>query len=63
MENISLRYATPQDADFLFQLYAATRQEEMAQTGWDTAQIEAFLHMQYTTRNRQYETQFPSAQN
>lgn len=45
----------PDDEDFLFRLYASTRQEEVAAWGWNQAQQEAFLRMQYTAQRRWYD--------
>jgi len=55
---IRLRPEQPGDSEFLYQLYASTRAEEMALTGWSDAQKEAFLrsqfHLQYTHYHRYY---------
>lgn len=32
--DLSLRPITPQDQDFLYRVYASTREEELKQTGW-----------------------------
>lgn len=58
---ITLRPAQPDDEDFIFTLYAASRQDEMAAWGWQAAQQEAFLHMQFIGRQQHYKTQFPDA--
>ena len=39
---INCRRARPDDESFLYELYASTRSEEMADWGWDTAQQEFF---------------------
>jgi ribosomal protein S18 acetylase RimI-like enzyme len=56
-----LQAASPQDRDFLYRLYASTRQEEMALTGWNQAQIDAFLQMQFRLQHRHYQTYYPNA--
>jgi ribosomal protein S18 acetylase RimI-like enzyme len=61
-EEISLRPATPNDNEFLIQVYASTRQEEMASWGWSTTQQELFIQMQYDARRRGYAASCPSAE-
>lgn len=58
---ISLRPVLPGDQDFLFQLYASTRQEFSA-LGWSAAQLEAFLRMQFAAQQRWYATAYPKAE-
>ncbi|HKE26034.1 MAG TPA: GNAT family N-acetyltransferase [Bryobacteraceae bacterium] len=48
------RPASPEDADFLFRVYASTRAGELAALGWPPAQQEAFLRMQYDIRRQSY---------
>jgi len=59
---LSLRPARSEDEEFLYQVYANTREEEMAQTGWDEAQRESFLRMQFNAQHAYYHEQFPDAQ-
>lgn len=57
LDRIRFRPELPEDEPFLSKLYATTREVEMALTGWDTAQQEAFLRMQFqfqTTHYRNY---------
>lgn len=49
---IALRPVGPDDGEFLYGVYAGTRQEELAPTGWDEAQKEAFLRMQFEAQGR-----------
>ncbi|MGH9766839.1 MAG: GNAT family N-acetyltransferase [Blastocatellia bacterium] len=51
---ITLRQAEPDDEAFLYRLYASARAEEMAAWGWDSAQQEAFLGMQFRARQTHY---------
>jgi ribosomal protein S18 acetylase RimI-like enzyme len=56
-ERITLRREEPQDADFVFHLYASTRADEMQLVPWDDSQKESFLRMQLhfqTTHHRQH---------
>jgi ribosomal protein S18 acetylase RimI-like enzyme len=52
--NVSLREATPDDQDFLFEVYASTRIDELAETGWPDDQKRAFIQMQFRIRERSY---------
>lgn len=58
----TLRPSSPGDQDFLFQLYASTRQAEFAALGWDTAQLEPLLRMQFSAQQRWYETAYALAE-
>jgi len=58
---ISLRPAGPDDQEFLFKLYASTRQAEIEAFGWNPAQQEAFLRMQFNAQRRWYATAYPAA--
>lgn len=53
--SIALRSAGVDDEQFLFTLYASTRQEEMASWGWNDQQQETFLRMQYAALQRRYQ--------
>jgi GNAT superfamily N-acetyltransferase len=57
----SLRRATPADETFLSQLYAGTRADELADTGWPDAQQQAFLQSQFAARQASYRAAFPGA--
>jgi ribosomal protein S18 acetylase RimI-like enzyme len=58
---ISLRPVGPGEEAFLYRVYASTREEELALTGWDAPQKEAFLRMQFHAQHRYYQEQFPDA--
>ncbi len=60
-QRISLRPVDNNDEEFLFALYAATRREEVTMFGWDLAQQDAFLEMQFSIRQRVYRRQYPDA--
>jgi ribosomal protein S18 acetylase RimI-like enzyme len=51
---VTLRPADPSDEPFLFTLYCSTREEELASWGWNDAQREAFLRMQFNARQQHY---------
>lgn len=59
--DVTLRPATPADAAFLYELFAASRQDELSGLGWAEADRNAFLRMQFETRSRAYAMQFPDA--
>ena len=44
---ITFRLIEDKDMEFLYQVYASTREEELAQVNWDAAQKEEFLRMQF----------------
>jgi ribosomal protein S18 acetylase RimI-like enzyme len=58
---ILFRPITEKDMDFLFHVYASTRLEEMAATGWDEDQVESFLIMQFKLQHSQYIQNYPGA--
>jgi ribosomal protein S18 acetylase RimI-like enzyme len=58
---VSLRSVTPGDAEFLYEVYASTRTEELAGWGWEPGQWEPFLRSQFEARRRGYLAAFPRA--
>ena len=59
--SLALRPETAEDLPFLLQVYAGTREQEMAQTGWPPEQKEEFLRMQFDAQHRYYQAQWPDA--
>jgi ribosomal protein S18 acetylase RimI-like enzyme len=59
--DVSLRPELPEDEAFLRKLYATTRDIEMALTGWDAAQQEAFLRMQFQFQTAHYRQHYGDA--
>jgi ribosomal protein S18 acetylase RimI-like enzyme len=51
---ISLRPISPDDAEFLYEVYASTRADELAQIPWSEAQLKMFLKMQLDARDQSY---------
>jgi ribosomal protein S18 acetylase RimI-like enzyme len=51
---LSLRPITTADRELLYRIYAGTRTEELAGTGWDDGQKAAFLQMQFDAQHRYY---------
>ena len=58
---LSFRPVMPSDIDFLSQVYRSTREEELAQTGWDKARIDAFLEMQFQAQHQHYQQHYQNA--
>ena len=57
---VSLRDATPDDDEFLASLYGTLRQQELDMTGWDAAQRDAFIRMQFAAQQAHYRTHYPT---
>ena len=59
---IQLRAEESGDEPLLFELYASTREEELALTGWDDAMRQTFLNMQFRAMRQGYRSMFPQGQ-
>lgn len=60
VEGVSLRLRTPADRAFLFDVYASTRHEELASTGWSREQIDRFLAFQADAQDQHYTRNYTS---
>lgn len=49
------------DGAFLLRVYASTRAEELALTGWDTATCDAFVQMQFNAQLSHYRHHWPQS--
>lgn len=58
---ITLRPVLESDRPLLFELYASTRQAELAQVPWTDAQKHAFLAMQFAAQTEGYRAKSPHA--
>lgn len=58
---VTFRPVKEEDEDFLFRVYASTREEEMARVEWSDAQKEAFLRMQFDAQSLHYRERYPEA--
>lgn len=58
--DLEFRAVEAADAPFLRRLYAGSR-PELALIGWRQDQLEAFLEIQFSARERHYREQFPAA--
>jgi ribosomal protein S18 acetylase RimI-like enzyme len=59
---LSLRPMTDRDLPFTAALYASTRMEEVAQTGWPPEQQQAFLEHQHKAQHQHYRAHYPGAE-
>ena len=59
---LTLRHAAPADRPFLRALYATTREQELALTGWDAEQRTAFLDEQFRLQQHGYAERFPGGE-
>jgi ribosomal protein S18 acetylase RimI-like enzyme len=57
----SLRPVEDADRAFLVELYASTREEELAQVGWDAGTKRAFVEQQFTAQDHHYRANYPGA--
>jgi ribosomal protein S18 acetylase RimI-like enzyme len=51
---LTLRPVEEADEPFLYRVYASTREAELALTGWDEGQREAFLRQQFDAQQAHY---------
>lgn len=58
---VTLRRVMPEDEEFLLQLYASIRADELALAPWTDAQREAFVRMQFAAQQAHYRTHNPNA--
>ena len=58
---ITLRSIMPEDDAFLEGLYASTRAEELAVTGWSAEQTAAFCRQQFDAQTAHYQENYPGA--
>ena len=61
LASVTLRACHAGDEPFLFQVYASTRQEELAPLGWSIAQQHAFLTQQFQAQHQHYHSHYSSA--
>src|SRR6266404_5982314 len=58
---ISLRSMTAEDNSFLAGVYASTRAEELAQTGWSDEEKAVFCRRQFDAQTAHYTANYPGA--
>ena len=59
--SITLRPVTTEDHEFLVEVYASTRAEEMALLPWTNEQREAFVRWQFAAQQEHYAKHYPAA--
>lgn len=59
---ISFRPISDDDLPFLFTVYASTRAEELAVTGWPDEMKQQFLAQQFDAQHRHYQRHYPDAE-
>jgi ribosomal protein S18 acetylase RimI-like enzyme len=59
--SFTLRPVEEADRDFLFRLYASTRDEELSVTGWSEEQKRAFLLQQFEAQTADWAANYPGA--
>ena len=58
---LKFRLINQRDMGFLADLYASTRAEEIASTGWGEKQTQQFLQQQFDAQHTHYQKQYPDA--
>jgi ribosomal protein S18 acetylase RimI-like enzyme len=58
---ISLRPITPEDVPFLAGVYASTRWDELAPTGWSDEEKAVFCRRQFDAQSAHYRENYPDA--
>jgi ribosomal protein S18 acetylase RimI-like enzyme len=58
---VSLRPITPEDESFLAGVYASTRAEELAVTGWSEEEKAVFCRKQFEAQSAHYRENYPGA--
>ena len=59
--SVTLRPIQPADQEFLYQVYASTRTDELAVTDWNEEQKQSFLRMQFDAQHRHYQEHYAKA--
>jgi ribosomal protein S18 acetylase RimI-like enzyme len=60
--SVALRPALEEDEAFLLEVYAGTRSDEMAQSGLDDSQQQAFIKLQFVAQQQHYRTYYPQGE-
>ena len=61
-KRVTLRPVCADEEPFLYRVFASTRAEEMALTGWTAVEKEAFLRTQFRAQQKHYQAEFPGAE-
>ena len=60
--DITLRPATPEDQPFLLEVYAQSRADELAATGWSEQEMGTFCLSQFEAQDTHYRTHYPTCE-
>jgi len=60
-KSVRLRPITPEDDSFLARVYASSRAEELAQTGWTEEDKAVFCRRQFDAQSAHYAANYPGA--
>jgi GNAT superfamily N-acetyltransferase len=60
--SVTIRPVQVIDESFLQRVYASSRAEELAQTGWTEEEKQSFLQLQFTAQWQDYSNRFPDAE-
>jgi ribosomal protein S18 acetylase RimI-like enzyme len=58
---VAFRSICEEDSEFLYSVYASTREEELAVVDWTAEQKEQFLRMQFTAQHKHYQENYANA--
>ncbi len=61
-QSVTLKPVDESARGFLFSVYASTRAEELAVTGWTDQQKHDFLQMQFFAQDKHYRENYPGAE-
>lgn len=61
LDGVTLRAVEERDLEFLYRVYAASREWEMAVVPWGEADGEAFLRAQFRLQHAHYQAHYPNA--
>jgi len=62
VDSITLRPVQAIDLEFLFQVYASTRTDELSVVPWSPSEKEAFLRQQFEAQHRHYRSAYADGQ-
>jgi len=60
-QSIALRPPLPDDEAFLFEVYSASRRDDLAGLNWPSEQVHDFLNKQYAAQQRFFRADYPQA--
>ena len=60
-QSVTFRSIREEDREFLYLVYASTREEELALVAWSAEQKEQFLRMQFNAQHKYYQENYAGA--